>query len=75
MQEPETKLSWVQRRILHFVWNETQRLERQRSDIRQRARLWGVPWFPSQDLYPSVESLGWSPSDRAVISRALRRLQ
>jgi DNA-binding MarR family transcriptional regulator len=64
MPESFGKLSQLQRKILLWI-----------GEVRQRTRLVDVPWTPSHGLYPMAEHPHWTPADRAVVSRALRRLE
>jgi DNA-binding HxlR family transcriptional regulator len=71
---PEARLSRLQKGILGIVWAETCRLEaaleaRGQRGLLARVRSWGVDWSPSRG------QASWTPADRAVVSRALRRLE
>ena len=71
---PEARLSQLQKTILELVWAETYRLEtaleaRGQRGLLARVQDWGVDWAPTRWADP------WTPADRAVISRALRRLE
>ena len=71
---PEARLSQLQKVLLEAVWDETCRLEttleaRGEQGLLARVRYWGVEWYPSRWLDDSM------PADRAVVSRALRRLE
>ena len=71
---PEARLSQLQKVLLEVVWDETRRLEttleaRGEQGLLARVRCWGVEWYPSRWLD------GSTPADRAVVSRALRRLE
>jgi hypothetical protein len=70
----EARLSWLQKAILAAVWAGTSSLEtdlevRGQHDLLARVQYWGVEWYPRQWLER------WTPADRAVFSRALRRLE
>jgi hypothetical protein len=70
----EARLSGLQKTILSIVWAETSSLETDleasgRHDLLAQVRYWDVDWHPSQWLDI------WTPADRAVFSRALRRLE
>jgi hypothetical protein len=70
----EARLSQLQKVILDAIWSETSRLEttlepRGESGLLARVREWGVEW------HPSLWNDTWTPTDRAVLSRALRRLE
>jgi hypothetical protein len=71
---PEARLSQLQKALLEVVWDETSRLEttleaRGEHGLLARVRYWGVEWYPSR------WADRWTPADRAVVSRALRRLE
>jgi hypothetical protein len=74
----EAHLSISQKEILLYVWRETSRREKvfkARGDHNLLARLqyWGIEWYPSLVFQWGYEP--WSPTDRAVCSRSLRRLE
>ena len=62
-------LSWAQRDILVYLWEETQRYEAHGDRGRDQARGWGIPWRPSR-IYRDL-----TRSDRAAISRSIRRME
>jgi DnaB-like helicase N terminal domain len=67
-------LSRLQKDILRDVWEETVRVERVletkgMTGLLARVQYWGIEWYPSRGHDR------WTPTDRAVVSRALRRLE
>jgi hypothetical protein len=71
---PEARLSQLQKVILGIVWDETVRLEtdltaRGQHRLLARVQYWGVEWHPGRYMDD------WTPADRAVFSRSLRRLE
>ncbi len=62
-------LSSVQRDVLAYLWEETQRYEAHSDHFHREARVWGVRWRPNR-IY-----LDLTPSNRAAISRSIRRME
>jgi hypothetical protein len=67
--DPARGLSQTQRRILCRVLADYIDLEHHLGDWgKDRLTVWGVPWYPSRQYHE------WTATDRAVVSRAVRRL-
>jgi hypothetical protein len=71
---PEARLSQLQKKILRCVYARTIRDETWAKGTGETWRIkhveyWGIEWYPSKG------QRAWTPSNRAVMSRALRRLE
>ena len=76
----EARLSWLQQDILRFVCLETAWLEKAfraqgKHDHLAQLQAWGLEWHPHQWWHRHEVPWIWTPTDRAVFSRALRRLE
>jgi hypothetical protein len=66
----ETRLSWLQRRILLRLGAMAARITAHgTAEAKAMLAAWGVPWNPG------INDPRWTPAKRAACARSLRRLE
>jgi hypothetical protein len=66
----ETRLSWLQRRILLRLGAMSARIKTDgTAEAKATLATWGIPWNPG------INDPRWTPAKRAACARSLRRLE